>query len=345
MESEYRLTDLVEAAGCAAKIPPGALAQVLGDLHPVPNKHLLVGYDTSDDACAYQLPDGRILLQTLDFFPPMVDDPYLFGQIAATNALSDIYAMGGIPELALNILAFPHCLGLELAGEILRGAADIAEKAHVSIVGGHSINDREPKYGMSVTGFCNHDELLSNAGSCVGDVLMLTKPLGSGIMMTAHKADMVSDDLLEPVFRAMTTLNNVLVGAPCRQDIHALTDVTGFSLLGHATEMAEGSDVTLEIHLAQLPVFEGALDCARLGLIPAGCYANRQHFKAKIAGLDQCDRAVSDVAFDPQTSGGLLISVASDKVSELKAYIEAQGLSAYEIGRVISRNEAAVTLM
>ena len=188
-----RLTELVEAAGCAAKIAPGALAKVLGNLPRTEDPNLLVGFDASDDACVYDLGDGRGLVQTCDFFPPMVDDPFLFGQVAAANALSDVYAMGGEPKLALNLLCFPNCLGIEVAGQILAGGADRCQLAGCVVAGGHSINDHEPKYGLSVTGFVQLDGLLANAGAKVGDALVLTKALGTGIITTAYKGGLLDE--------------------------------------------------------------------------------------------------------------------------------------------------------
>ena len=235
-----RLTELVEAAGCAAKIAPGALAKVLGNLPRTEDPNLLVGFDASDDACVYDLGDGRGLVQTCDFFPPMVDDPFLFGQVAAANALSDVYAMGGEPKLALNLLCFPNCLGIEVAGQILAGGADRCQLAGCVVAGGHSINDHEPKYGLSVTGFVQLDGLLANAGAKVGDALVLTKGLGTGIITTAYKGGLLDEAGVRVATDSMIRLNDTVgrVGGDIVR--HACTDVTGFSLMGHSCEMAEG---------------------------------------------------------------------------------------------------------
>ena len=260
-----RLTELVEAAGCAAKIAPGELAGVLADLPRVPSEKLLVGFDASDDACVWDLGDGRGLISTTDFFPPMVDDPFLFGQVAATNALSDVYAMGGSPALALNLLCFPNCLGIEVAGQILAGGAEVCSRAGCVVAGGHSINDHEPKYGLAVTGFVELGQLLANGG---------TKALGTGILTTAAKAELLDAAGLRVATDSMTTLNEAPLRLARELGVwpHAATDVTGFSLMGHSCEMAEASGVTLEVDAAAVPVMARAREMATLGLIPAGAY-------------------------------------------------------------------------
>ena len=339
-----RLTELVEAAGCAAKIAPGALAQVLGDLPRTEDPNLLVGFDASDDACVYDLGDGRGLVQTTDFFPPMVDDPFLFGQVAAANALSDVYAMGGVPKLALNLLCFPNCLGIEVAGEILAGGADRCKLAGCVVAGGHSINDHEPKYGLAVTGFVQLDALLANAGAKVGDALVLTKALGTGVITTAYKGGLLDEAGVRVATDSMILLNETAgrVGADLVR--HACTDVTGFSLMGHSCEMAEASDVTLEIDSAAVPMLEGAREMARMGMLPAGAYRNRDFFGPRVEMGAGVPLDVSDVLFDPQTSGGLLLSMDEADASEMVRRLRDEGLPAAVIGRVAPRGEKSVVV-
>lgn len=235
---------------------PGALAQVLGDLPNVHNDNLLVGFDTSDDASVFRVGDNLGLVQSIDFFPPMVDDPFMFGQIAAVNSLSDIYAMGGRPSHAMNLLCIPSCLGVEVAGQILAGGADKCVEAGCSIAGGHTINDDEPKYGLSVSGFVALDRMLANSGARVGDALLLTKAVGSGIITTAIKGELIEQDGASPMFDSMRTLNEAPIRLAEGLELHGCTDVTGFGLIGHACEMAEGSGVQIELVSGAVPLFD-----------------------------------------------------------------------------------------
>ena len=341
-----RLTDLVEAAGCAAKIAPGELAGVLAGLPRLDAPELVVGFDASDDACVWDLRDGRGLIATTDFFPPMVDDPFLFGQVAATNALSDVYAMGGRPALALNLLCFPNCLGIEVAGQILAGGAETCRRAGCVVAGGHSINDHEPKYGLAVTGFVQLDERLENGGAQVGDALVLTKALGTGILTTAHKGGLLDDAGVRVATDSMTTLNE----APLRLARalgfwpHAATDVTGFSLMGHSCEMAEASGVTLGIDAAAVPVMAHAREMAALGLIPAGAYRNRDFFGPRVELDDALPLDLADVLFDPQTSGGLLLALGEKDAEQLVSALRDEGLPAAVIGRAVPRAEKSVVV-
>lgn len=341
-----RLTELVEAAGCAAKIAPGELAGVLSGLPRLESDRLVVGFDASDDACVWDLGDGRGLVATTDFFPPMVDDPFLFGQVAATNALSDVYAMGGAPALALNLLCFPNCLGIEVAGQILAGGAEACRRAGCVVAGGHSINDHEPKYGLAVTGFVQLDKRLENGGARPGDALVLTKALGTGILTTAHKGGLLDEAGLAVATDSMTTLNE----APLRlaRELgfwpHAATDVTGFSLMGHACEMAEASGVTLEIDAAAVPVMARARDMATLGLIPAGAYRNRDFFGPRVALDDALPLDLADVLFDPQTSGGLLLALPKLDAEHLVRALRKEGLPAAVIGRALPCGEKSVVV-
>ena len=341
-----RLTELVEAAGCAAKIAPGELAGVLAGLPRLDAPELVVGFDASDDACVWDLGDGRGLIATTDFFPPMVDDPFLFGQVAATNALSDVYAMGGTPALALNLLCFPNCLGIEVAGHILAGGAETCRRAGCAVAGGHSINDHEPKYGLAVTGFVRLDERLENGGAQVGDALVLTKALGTGILTTAHKGGLLDEAGLAVATESMATLNEAPIRLARELGVwpHAATDVTGFSLLGHACEMAEASGVTLEVDATSVPLMARAREMAAMGLIPAGAYRNRDFFGPRVALDDALPLDLADVLFDPQTSGGLLLALPKLDAEHLVGALRKEGLPAAVIGRALPCGEKSVVV-
>lgn len=344
-DDEVRLTQMSKTAGCAAKIGPGTLAGILESLPKFEDPNLLVGIETSDDGAIYKVSDEIALIQTLDFFTPVVDDPYTFGQVAAANALSDIYAMGGEPKTALNIVAWPNCVNPRFLGEILRGGADKVKEAGAVLAGGHSIQDDEPKYGLSVTGFVHPDKIFTNCGARAGDVLILTKPLGTGIVNTAVKADLASKEAEEEVIRVMTTLNQKAKRIIEKYPVHSCTDVTGFGLAGHSVEMAQGSGMTLEIYMDQVPVQSEALEYAKMGLIPAGAYRNRDFMEDKI-DLGDVEEAMLDLFFDPQTSGGLLFSVEPEAGEQILREFEAAGMAtAYGIiGKVTEREEKSVRL-
>ena len=307
-DENIRLTKLAKCAGCGAKVGAGVLAQLLGDLPVRRDENLLVGFDKSDDASVYRVSDELALVQTVDFFPPIADDPRLFGQIAATNALSDVYAMGGEPKLCLNILAVPESMGGGTVREILRGGYEKVYEAGALITGGHSIFDDEPKYGLAVTGFVRPDRVLTNSGARPGDVLFLTKPLGIGVLTSAQKAELLSAEGQALAARLMTTLNRGARDAMVRFRVHACTDVTGFGFLGHACEMAQGSDVQLEIDTNGIELIGEALEFARMGVLPAGLYRNRS-FAEPHVDPGSVELARQDLLYDPQTSGGLLIAV------------------------------------
>lgn len=334
-----RLTELVEAAGCAAKLPPGSLAKVLSELPRLADDRLLVGFDASDDACVYDLGDGRGLVATTDFFPPMVDDPFLFGQVAAANALSDVWAMGGTPTLALNLLCFPNCLGIEVAGQILAGGADKCREAGCIVAGGHSINDREPKYGLAVSGFVELDRLLANGTAREGDALVLTKALGTGILTTAHKAELLDDAGVKVATDSMITLNKVGAEALRGLEAHACTDVTGFSLMGHSCEMAEASGLVIQIEAARVPVMARAREMACMGLIPAGAYRNRDFFGPRVRMDEAVPLDLSDVLFDPQTSGGLLVALPERDAQTYVGRLHEAGQPAQLVGRVCGAHD------
>lgn len=286
----------------------------------------MVGFESSDDACVLQIDDSNCLIQTVDFFTPMVDDPYLFGQIAAANALSDVYAMGGQPRLAMNLLCVPNCLSTQTVNRILQGGHSKAMEAGCLIAGGHSIQDNEPKYGLCVAGFVHKDRLWRNIGARVGDVLVLTKPLGSGILSTAQKGGIADKEQMDKAYGHMAALNKQAAALLEGLNVHACTDVTGFGLLGHALEMAEGSGVSLIIATKSLPVMDGAYDFAQIGIIPAGAYRNLEHIKPALhieAGVDQ---TLIDIAADPQTSGGLLVALSREEAAIYQGRMEEQGL-------------------
>jgi len=264
-ENDVKLTKLAKCAGCGAKVGAGVLAQLLDGIQVHRDPNLLVGFDKSDDASVYKVSDDLALVQTVDFFPPIADDPYLFGQIAATNALSDVYAMGGEPKLCLNIMAVPEEMSRDTVHQILRGGYDKVYEAGALITGGHSIFDDEPKYGLAVTGFVRPDRVLTNSGAKPGDVLILTKPLGIGVLTSAAKADMASEEGVALAQRLMTTLNKAARDVMVRHAVHACTDVTGFGLLGHTCEMAQGSDVEVELHVADIDLIPEAVELARSG--------------------------------------------------------------------------------
>ena len=273
MKDEIKLTKLAKCAGCGAKVGAGILAQLLGDIRVHSDPNLLVGFDKSDDASVYKVSDELALVQTVDFFPPIADDPYVFGQIAATNALSDVYAMGGEPKLCLNIMAVPESMPKQTVHEILRGGYDKVYEAGALITGGHSIYDDEPKYGLAVTGFIHPDRILTNSGAKPGDVLFLTKPLGIGILTTAQKAELLSEDGKQLAQRLMTTLNKSARDAMVPFRVHACTDVTGFSFLGHASEMAAGSDVQLRIDTAAIDLIPRRWTLPAWASCPPACTA------------------------------------------------------------------------
>lgn len=333
MENEIKLTKLASCAGCGAKVGAGVLAQLLGDLHVLRDPKLLVGFDKSDDASVYQITEELALVQTVDFFPPIADDPYTFGAIAATNALSDVYAMGGEPKLALNIMAVPKDLPREAVHEILRGGYEKACEAGVIITGGHSILDPEPKYGLAVTGFVHPERVLTNSGARPGDVLLLTKPLGIGVLTTANKAGLLDPDTLAYANRLMTTLNKAARDAMVRFRVHACTDVTGFGLLGHGVEMAQGSGVELHLETAGITVIPAALDFARMGVLPEGMYRNRSFAEAQV-DPGGTELALQDLLYDPQTSGGLLMAVHPADADALLAALRDAVPAAQRIGTV-----------
>ena len=339
MEPDVKLTKLASCAGCGAKVGAGTLVKMLDGFRTHTDPRLIVGYDKSDDASVYVVSDDTAIVQTTDFFPPIVDDPFLYGQIAATNALSDVYAMGGEPKLALNIMCLADSMDDKTVREILRGGYDKAYEAGAIITGGHTIHGAEPIYGLAVTGFVHPKRVLTNAGAKPGDVLILTKPLGVGVLTTAAKADLVKPETMHAIYKQMATLNKTARDVMLRFTVHSCTDVTGFSLMGHSFEMAQGSGMSLHIDALSVPFHMEALEFADMGFIPAGAYRNRTYVEKGILKKCEIPRALEDIFFDPQTSGGLLIAVAEKDAKDCLAALQAEIPNAAQIGYVTELHE------
>ena len=318
---------------------------MLGKLARQHDPNVLVGFDHADDAGVYQIAPDTALVQTVDFFTPIVDDPYTFGQIAATNSLSDVYAMGGRPLTSLALVCFPDKADLEILERILAGGLSKMMEAGCTVIGGHSIRDEETKFGYSVTGLIDPKKVLANQGAKPGDALILTKALGTGVISTAIKKEKADPAWIDAAVQSMTTLNKraaeLIIGAndqrPTANDgfrVHALTDITGFGLIGHAREMALASDVSLVLDSTQVPVLEGALECIRAGFIPGGLKANRDFAECVVAYENDVPEDRKTLFFDPQTAGGLLASVAAEHADALIGQLKQAGVSASCIGRV-----------
>lgn len=345
-EQVVRLTQQVKAGGCASKLPPGSLRAVLSKLPVQNDPNLLVGFETSDDAGVYMIAPSLALVQTVDFFTPLVDDPFTFGQIAATNALSDVYAMGGRPVSALTMVCFPQSGDLAILEQIMRGGLAKMSEAGCTVVGGHSVRDDEMKFGYAVTGVIDPSNVKTNARAIVGDALILTKPIGTGVITTALKLGKAEQPWVDAAVRSMITLNRTAAEITGKiAGVHAMTDITGFGLMGHGREMAMGSGVTLEIETEKVPVIEGALDAIRAGTIPGGLVSNRDFAECVVAdgeGASISD-AVRKLMYDPQTSGGLLISVSAEGAGELLRSLGDAGVNAVQIGSVLeSPNERGI---
>lgn len=346
METTVKLTTLTKKGGCGCKIGPADLAEVLRTLPAaIPNPNLLVGLDTSDDAGVYKLTDDLAIVQTLDFFTPIVDDPYDFGQIAATNAISDVYAMGGTPITALNIVAFPiAALDKTILTEILRGAGDKLKEAGVALVGGHSIDDQEPKFGLAVTGTVHPDKIRPNAGALPGDVLLLTKPIGVGIYTTSLKHGKLSNEEIKHVTSIMTTLNKTAAETMADFDVHAVTDVTGFGLLGHTSEMAKGSNAGIVVNASSVPILPRAKELASNGHVPGGTKNNFAHLENDVTFANHLDQIDQWILCDAVTSGGLLIAVSPSDADELLTALQKNGVDAKQIGTVTSDNPGHISV-
>jgi selenide, water dikinase len=318
------------------------LDKVLSAMPRIANPNVLAGFDTADDAGVYRLSADLALVQTVDFFTPIVDDPFTFGAIAAANALSDVYAMGGTPISALSIVAFPADGDVEVLGEIMRGGLEKMREAECALLGGHSVADAEIKFGYAVTGTIHPDRIKANSGARPGDALIFTKPLGTGVIGTALKRGIASRESVEAAAASMLTLNREACAAMLRFDVHGCTDVTGFGMMGHAREMALASNVTLEIEAATVPLLPGALDAVRAGAIPGGLKNNREFASCVVEGDAGIDAALVDLLYDPQTSGGLLIALPEPDAAALERMLP----GARRIGRVVARdNNKAIRLI
>lgn len=358
MAAQAKLTAMAKAAGCAAKLNPATLDAVLRNLPKQTDPNVLVGFDTNDDAGIYLISEGLALVQTVDFFTPIVDDPELFGQIAAANALSDVYAMGGRPLSALSIVGFPEKGDPHILEQIIRGGLAKMNEAKCSVIGGHSIRTEDMLFGYAVTGVINPDRIWRNVGALAGDALLFTKPLGTGVITTALKKDRATPESLAAAVAAMTTLNRSAsvalqeVGdrALPAKPIHAVTDVTGFSLLGHAREMALGDPahglepVSFEIDHAAFAYLPGALEAAREGHLSGGLKNNRAFISDCAVFEPGIAPEYQDLLFDPQTSGGLLIAIAEEDTATALASLERHGVSARRVGRVLPKRSPLISI-
>jgi selenide,water dikinase len=359
LAAQVKLTSMAKAAGCAAKLNPATLDAVLRKLPRQTDPNVLVGFDTNDDAGIYLISEGLALVQTVDFFTPIVDDPFLFGQIAAANALSDIYAMGGRPISSLSIVGFPEKGDSEILEQIIRGGLAKMNEAKCSVIGGHSIRNEDMLFGYAVTGTINPRRIWRNVGAKPGDVLVFTKPLGTGVITTALKKDRASAESLAAAVAAMSTLNASAAAALQEIDekqqvakpIHAVTDVTGFSLLGHAREMALGDPangldpVSFEIDHASFSYFPGAVEAAREGHLSGGLKNNRA-FVGECAEFEPSVPAeYQDLLFDPQTSGGFLVAIAPDHADSALAAFGRHGVSAQRVGRVVRKSSPLIRVI
>ena len=344
METEIKMTKLASCAGCGAKVGAGTLSRLLEGFETVTDERLIVGYDRSDDASVYMIDSETALIQTTDFFPPIVDDPYLYGRIAAVNAISDIYAMGGEPRLALNILCVADAMDDKSVREILRGGYDAAREAGVIISGGHTIKGAEPIYGLSVSGFAHPDRILKNCGTKPGDRLILTKPLGAGIITTAAKAELADKNTLEKVYEKMAALNRKARDIMVKYPVSACTDVTGFGLMGHCFEMAQGSGCSIHILSRKVPHYSDAAELAAMGIVPEGAYRNRNYAERGVCVTGDVSLAIQDVFYDPQTSGGLLIAVPPECSDAFLSEMKADVPEAEVIGYVSAEKEYRIYL-
>lgn len=319
-------------------MPPGDLDRALCGLEFPTDSNVLVGLDRADDAGVYKVTDDLAIIQTVDFFTPIVDDPYGFGQISASNALSDVYAMGGVPKTAMNLVAFPlEDMDMSVLRQILQGGLDKMREAEVVLVGGHSVEDKELKYGLSVTGFIHPDRILTKKGLKTGDRLILTKPLGTGIINTAIKGGLASEEIIDTVTRLMATLNRDAAEIMKDYPVHACTDITGFGLLGHIAEMIIDTEFGVRLTSKTIPIIPETLEYAGMGLIPAGTYNNREFRECMVDFTPSVDRLLQDILFDPQTSGGLLMCVDRESADDLLDKLKEKGLaSAAIIGEVLT---------
>lgn len=331
-----------KGGGCTAKLGPDLLSHVLDKLpRGEKDPNLLIGYDSKDDAAVYRVSDEVAVVQTLDFFPPMLDDPYLFGQIAATNALSDIYAMGGTVKTALNIVCFPEQMDLNILGKIMQGGAEKVIEAGGTLAGGHSIMDNDVKYGLSVTGVVHPEHIYGNNQGQPSDVLILTKKLGVGLVCNANRVGLAPEGAMEEAAASMTTLNKKAAEISHHYEIHACTDVTGFGFLGHLSEMIN-EEISAEIDSISIPVIRGAIHCAEEFLLTAAAQRNRNHVGARVEFSPWIPFSMEELLFDPQTSGGLLFAVKPEQAGVFLKELQGAGLPAAIVGRFVSKKEKEI---
>jgi selenide, water dikinase len=343
MDENIRLTGMVKAGGCAAKLSPSILDSVLARLPKQTDPNVLVGFETSDDAGVYLISPELALVQTVDFFTPIVDDPYTFGQIAAANALSDVYAMGGRPISALSIVGFPNSgRDVKILEDILRGGLAKMQEAGCTVIGGHSIGDEEIKFGYAVTGVINPQRVLKNVGARPGDRLIFTKRLGTGVIAAALKKQASPKEAVEAAVLSMCTLNRAALEIALPFEIHAATDVTGFSLLGHAREMALGSKVSFQIDSNQFDFLPHARDLAQQGFLSGGLKRNEEFIGGCAEFAPEIPEDVRNLLFDPQTSGGLLLSLAANDATKLLAALRAGGVAGQLVGEVIEKTHPLI---
>ena len=332
--AEIKLTDLASCGGCAAKYSAARLEELLGGFVQVEEENLLVGLGTPDDAAVYKLDDERAIIFTLDFFPPIVDEPGDYGAIAATNALNDVFAMGGTPLLALSIAAFPEELPMEMLGDIFASADETVRKAGALLAGGHTIRDAEPKYGLAVVGTVHPDGIWTKSNAQPGDALYVTKPLGTGLIMSGHKKGAIGTQQLERAVGWMKTVNKDAADVLRRVKVNAVTDVTGFGLFGHTHEMADRSGVRIRLESERFPAIDGALDLARKGIRTSGDPRNRD-FAGRHLTLQGVPESLVALGYDPQTAGGLLVSLPAERSAVLEAAFRDRGLFLAAVGRVV----------
>ena len=344
METDVKLTKLAKCAGCGAKVGAGTLVSLLEGMKTHQDERLIVGYDKSDDASVFVLDEQTALIQTTDFFPPIVDDPYLYGKIAATNAFSDVYAMGGEPKLALNIMSISENMDQDTVRQILRGGYDAAYDAGAIITGGHTIQGAEPIYGLAVSGFVHPRKVWKNCGAKHGDVLILTKPLGVGIITTAIKADMVEPEVKKRIYEQMATLNKKARDVLVHYSVHSCTDVTGFALLGHGFEMAQGSECSLHFQVDRIPYHPECYELAEMGMIPAGAYRNRDYAEGSVKVCGNIPCAMQDILYDPQTSGGFLAALPREEAEECLAQLQEYFPQAAIVGYVREKEDFRIYL-
>ncbi len=339
MKNSFDLLTTVEYGGCSAKLPAQLLEQILGEIPFEKSPNLLVGAETSDDAAVWKINDETAIIHTTDFFPPICSDPFEFGEIAAANALSDVFAMGGKALTALNLVMFPATIDISVLKEILLGGAEKVKEAGAVLCGGHTINDYPPKYGLAVTGVVHPDKIIKNCSAKPGEVLILTKPLGTGAIVAGQRIGEVSKENYQKALDTMKLLNRFGAEIMQKYGVTCATDVTGFSLLGHAFEIAKGSGVTIEINLQKLPILSGAYDLVDMGCIPGAAFKNLNYIEKNISFAENLDYNLKMLAFDPQTSGGLLICCnersAQNMISDLRqsGYLEAS-----IVGKIIAKN-------